>query len=225
MKRYPMRWLALGVASLAVVILAGSGPAAEFGNLAIVGDSITQGGQTPSYRHPFWKHLVDNGIAAGTDYTFVGSQTGFYQSQSAGIAALYRGETFANVHEGHWGWRAKWHNADEPLPAGRYDTANLGQGTIANWTGQSATFATGDTGVVAYTGSAAVPDTVVMMVGIKDLGDGTSAADVEGRIARMVQQYQAANGDVRLHVASPLPVGAGHASAGTINGRPPERRQ
>ena len=217
MRRCPMRWLALGGAILAVAIQAGSAPAADFGNLAIVGDSITQGGPTPSYRHPFWKHLVDGGIAAGTDYTFVGSQTGFYQSQSAGIAAGYRGETFANVHEGHWGWRAKWHNADEPLPAGRYDTANLGQGTIANWTGQAATFATTDAGVVAYTGSAAVPDTVVMMVGINDLGDGTDAATVESRIERMVQQYQAANGDVRIHVASPLPVGAGHGSAAAIN--------
>jgi len=66
MKRYPMRWLALSVAIVAVAILAGSAPAADFGNLAIVGDSITQGGPTPSYRHPFWKHLVDSGITAGT---------------------------------------------------------------------------------------------------------------------------------------------------------------
>jgi lysophospholipase L1-like esterase len=197
--------------------LAGSVPTTDFGKLALVGDSITQGGHTPSYRHPFWKHLVDHDVTAGTDYTFVGSQTGFHQSLSGGIPATYRGETFANVHEGHWGWRSKWLNADEPLPAGRYNANNLGQGTIANWTGQSATFATGNAGVLAFTASTSVPDTVVMMIGINDFGDGTSAADVESRIGRMVRQYQAANGDVRIHVAAPLPVGAGHASAATIN--------
>lgn len=207
------------VVAAGLSLVGGDPRAAEFGNLALVGDSITQGGQTPSYRHPFWKHLIDNGLTTGTDYTLVGSQTGFYQSQSGGIPATYRGQTFANVHEGHWGWRAKWHNADEPLPAGRYNTANLGQGTIANWTGQSATFATGNAGVLAYTGSTSVPDTVVMMIGINDLGDGASAADVESRIGRMVEQYQAANANVSIHVASPLPVGAGHGSAATINPR------
>jgi hypothetical protein len=34
----------------------------------------------------------------------------------------------------------------------------------------------------------------------------------------MVRQYQAANGNVRIHVAAPLPAGAGHASAGTMAG-------
>ena len=194
-----------------------AGAADPLGRLALVGDSITQGGPTPSYRHAFWKHLVDNGLVEGSDFTFVGSQTGFYQNQSAGIAATYRGESFANVHEGHWGWRAKWLNADEPLPAGRYDTANLGSGTIANWTGQSTAFATSNAGTVAYTGTTSVPDTVVAMIGINDLADGSSAAEVSGRVERIVRQYQAANPNVRVYVAPPLPLSASHGSAGSVN--------
>ncbi len=74
----PLTVVAVALAAWAGVSAAARGTG--FGNLALVGDSITQGGSTPSYRHPLWKHLEDNGLVAGTDYTFVGSQTGFYQS-------------------------------------------------------------------------------------------------------------------------------------------------
>lgn len=187
------------------------------GRVALVGDSITQGGPTPSYRYPFWKALVDAGLEHGRDYTFVGSQSGFYAGGKQAAAPDHDGEKFPNVHEGHWGWRAAWLAGAAPLPKGRHAAKNLGGGTVATWTGRSRTYVTADTGTVTYAGPVAVPETVVLMIGINDLADGIPAAQVAGHIRTIVGLYQAANANVHVHVCSVLPVAAKHAKAATIN--------
>lgn len=203
--------------------------ALDLGNLVFVGDSITQGGNSgsggatgsggyaaTSYRYDLWKALVDNGTA----FTFVGSQTGAYQSIAVNTPG-YKSSAFSNVHEGHFGWRASWENGSVALPSGRYDTNNLGRGTIANWTTGSGTFATADQGTLTYNNGSTkpgyTPDTVVVMIGINDIADGISAATAQSRIQSIVQQYQTANPNARIFVASTLNVSANHSLAATMN--------
>lgn len=70
--------------------------------IACIGDSITQGrgGDKPelSWRYPFWKLLIDNEIK----HEFVGSmKKGFTSTPEY---PDYKGRTFSNINEGHWGW-------------------------------------------------------------------------------------------------------------------------
>lgn len=216
-----------GLAFAALVCGSGSPLLAQqnFGNLVLVGDSITQGGpgsassyKGPGYRYQLWRHLADN---SGHTYTFVGSQTGAYSGGGTPESiSTYKTQAYNNVHEGHWGWRASWINGSVASPANRYNTNNLGQGTIANWTNQTGmptTFATANAGNVTYTGSTYAPDTVGIMIGINDLSDGVSAATVQSRIQLMVQQYQTANPNAKIHVFSTLPVSTKHGSSGATN--------
>ena len=119
------------------------------------------------------------------------------------------GQTFENVHDGHFGWRASWECARVSLPAGRYNTANLGNGTLLNWTGQSTTYATGNAGTLAYTGTTYLPDTASIMIGINDLADDittsgqsatTAATTIRNDVSTMIDQLRAANPAVRIHV-------------------------
>lgn len=208
---------AAALAMLVSVVAVAADPPPGLGKIALVGDSITQGGATPSYRYPLWKRLVDAGLEHGRDYTFVGSQAGFYAGGKQAATPDHRGQKFPNVHEGHWGWRSSWLAGATPLPRGRHGAKNLGAGSVANWTGRARTFVTADAGAVAYAGPVAVPDTVVLMIGINDLADGATAAQVTAHVRTIVGLYQAANPAVRVHVCSVLPVGAKHAKAAAIN--------
>jgi len=210
-----------GIALLAAWALTGVAAPADhdLGAICLVGDSITQGGPTPSYRYPLWMRLVDAGLVHGRDYEFVGSQTGFHAGGKTAATPDHDGQAFPNVHEGHWGWRAAWIAGAVPLPKGRHGTKNLGAGTAATWTGRARSFATADSGPVAYAGAVVKPDTVVLMIGINDLADGASAAAVATHIRTIVGLYQAANPAVRVHVCSTLPVSSKHAKAAAINPR------
>jgi lysophospholipase L1-like esterase len=184
-----------------------------------VGDSITQGGAfgayvAPSYRYPLWKHAVDHGAS----YTPTGSLTGAYKF-AAPFVPDYKSQTFVNVHEAHSAWQAAWANARVPLPFWAYNTDNVGSGTAENWTGQTSTYATSNPpSPKTYTGTTYIPDTVVLMMGINDLiGVGSTAAQTESDLKTVVEQYQAANANVRVHVASVLPLGTAHGAAATTN--------
>ncbi|MDX5418950.1 MAG: SGNH/GDSL hydrolase family protein [Hymenobacteraceae bacterium] len=64
-----------------------------------LGNSITQGDmQYVSYRYPLWQKLID----AGLNFEFVGSHT----VNDGGTPSFqpYKGQTFTNRNEGHWGW-------------------------------------------------------------------------------------------------------------------------
>ncbi len=179
----------------------------HYGKLVFMGDSITQGGNGhPSYRYQVFKRLAGKGVPinAAAGYKFTGSVTGAYIN-NAGSTPAVNGQTFENVHEGHYGWRAFWENARLPLPAGRYNTNNLGQGTILNWTGTGPsplTFQTGDTPTTkSYTGTSYTPDTISIMIGINDLADNNNSANqVVADIGTMIDQLRAANPSVRLHI-------------------------
>jgi lysophospholipase L1-like esterase len=193
--------------------------AEDFGKLVFVGDSITHGGRFggyvgPSYRYQLWQHAVDSGAS----FTPVGALAGAYESVVP-LTPDYKSNAFVNVHEGHSGWLVAWSDGRIPLPSWAYNTKNLGSGTAQNWTAQTTTFATADVpSPKTYTGTTYVPDTVVVMMGINDLaGVGSTASQTESDLKTLVQQYQAANANVRVYVASVLPIGTGHAAAATIN--------
>ncbi|SHK20106.1 protein of unknown function [Rubritalea squalenifaciens DSM 18772] len=172
-----------------------------YGKLAFIGDSITQGGAGhSSYRYQIFKNLAEKSVPknATTGYQFVGSVTGAYQN-NPGSTADHNGQSFDNIHDGHWGWRAFWENARVPLPSGRYNTNNLGQGTLLNWTGQSLTFETSDAPTTkAYTGTTYTPDTASILIGINDLAGGSSPTQVRDDISLMIDQLQAANPNVSI---------------------------
>ena len=186
----------------------------SYGNLVFIGDSITQGGAgQASYRYPVFKHLVDRAAS----YTFAGSVTGAFAFQNVtGSTPDYQGQSFSNVHEGHWGWRAFWENGRVPLPSSRRSN-NRGEGSILNWTGQAAPqqyeldFAGNnvdypDAGAsgTGNTGTTYVPDTVSIMIGINDLASGATPAQVRDDIGLMIDQLRGANPEVRIHVCKVL---------------------
>jgi len=184
----------------------------QYGKLTFIGDSITQGGNGdhPGYRYNVFKNLASKAVPdnATTGYKFTGSQSGPYNNSTITAPAV-NGQAFENVHDGHFGWRASWECARVALPAGRYNTANLGQGTLLNWTGQTATFATASAGTLAYTGTTYSPDTAVIMIGINDLADAittagqpaaTAASQVRDDISTLIDQLRAVNPNVRIHL-------------------------
>ncbi|MBP7275798.1 MAG: hypothetical protein KBA51_06320, partial [Kiritimatiellae bacterium] len=180
--------------------------ARHYGRLAFIGDSITQGGfGNPSYRYQVFKHLASAGVTnlAATGYAFVGSVTGALQNNAV-QAPEVNGQIFVNQHEGHWGWRASWECARVALPAGRYNVNNLGQGTVLNWTGQSATYVTADAGTLAYTAPTYVPDTASILIGINDIADGAAPTQVRDDIGTMIDQLRAANPNVRIFLNTTL---------------------
>ncbi len=179
----------------------------HYGNLVFIGDSITQGGNGyPSFRYQVFKNLANAGVPqdSATGYEFVGSQNGAYQS-NPGNTPNINAQAFVNRHDGHWGWRAFWANARIPLPGGRYNTNNLGQGTLENWLGTAVPdeFETADQGALAYTGTNYTPDTVVMKIGINDTGS-SSATQIRDDIATLIDQLRAGNARVRIHLCELL---------------------
>lgn len=192
----------------------------HFGRLVFLGDSITQGGNGdhPGYRYTVFRHLAAAGVPidAATGYQFTGSVTGAYQNVAV-TATNVNGQAFANVHDGHFGWRAAWECARVPLPAGRYDVNNLGGGTLLNWTGQAGTFATVDAGTLAYTGASYTPDMVSIMIGINDLADGVPATLVRDDIGTLVDQLRASNPEVRIFLNKVLHTNQGATRDAQVN--------
>lgn len=190
-----------------------------------IGDSITQGGLGfASYRYQIFKRLVDR----SANYTFVGSTSGAYQFQDVSTSTPnHGGQSFSNIHEGHFGWRAFWENGRVPLPASRRSN-NRGEGTVLNWTGQAAQYALNSAGdFVAYpdpsatgtgnTGTIYLPDTAVVMIGINDLADGTEPIQVRDDIATIIDQLRAANPSVRIHLNRLLYTNQGGAFQTTVD--------
>jgi len=187
----------------------------HYGKLTFIGDSITQGGNAnPSYRYTVFSHLADEAVpqSAANGYEFTGSVTGAYQG-NAGTTPDVNGQAFSNLHDGHWGWRSFWVNARVPLPASRR-SSNRGEGTLLNWTGQASPQQyeiSGPTATVDYpdltatgtgnTGTTYVPDTVVIMIGINDLGDDNNSANqVISDLGTLIDQLRTANPNVRIHL-------------------------
>ena len=209
-ERYAHRFFEAGVAT------------PDYGKFVFIGDSITQGGNgNPSYRYTVFKHLADRSAT----YTFTGSVTGAHQNNS-GATPDHNGQTFLNQHDGHWGWRVSWENARLPLPSSRRSN-NRGEGSVLNWTGQATTYELNTAGnFVPYpdpaasgsgnTGTTYIPDTVSIMIGVNDLADGSSPAQVRDDIGTMIDQLRAANPNVSIFLNHILPTNQSAAMQSSI---------
>ena len=188
----------------------------DYGKTVFIGDSITQGGNGhPSYRYQVFRHLATNDAS----YTFVGSLTGAY-NWSAVATPDVNGHSFTNQHDGHWGWRAFWQNGRVPLPSGRR-SANRGEGTVLNWTGQATQYELDTAGnwvdypdpaasATGCDGTVYTQDTAVVMIGANDIAESANQQLLDD-VHLMVQQLQSANPDSMIYLTTVTYVGSGHS--------------
>lgn len=164
----------------------------DFGNIAFVGDSITQGAglgnsatdKSLSYRYPLWKIFVSNGIA----WNPVGSMSTFFDGSSASSSQTpdFHGNVYDNTSEGHYGWKTF------DVVNGR-DGGNSGSGKLSDWLGNTEYYPEG------------YADTMTLMLGVNDLSLGYTIEDTANYAKQIVQAYQNANGNVKSYVFSVLP--------------------
>lgn len=162
--------------------------ASDFGSIAFVGDSITQGGGAAnelSYRYSLWKCFVDNNV----DYDPLGSTTIFRSTGSdTSLAKDYLGKSFNNRNEGHYGWRTFWMING---PSGQQ--ANTGSGKLSDWLSNPEYYPDGSA------------DKMTLMLGVNDLSQSYTVESTAAYSKQIVQTYQAANSNVKSYVFSILP--------------------
>ena len=134
----------------------GSGDASDnLGNIMYVGDSITHGVNSGSYRWAMHKIFVDNGIS----YNPQGYRTGCF-SGPVGMNSSYGGSLFVNQHSSQSSARA-YEIAGTKVGGNRFDYS-----TIQNWLGQSDIKRDGKT---PYTGKTWTDvNTFFLMIGTND---------------------------------------------------------
>ncbi|MCR5183729.1 MAG: hypothetical protein K6B46_03410 [Opitutales bacterium] len=183
----------------------------DLGNIVFIGDSITQsdGTHAVSYRYSLWKNFVDNDVA----YNPVGSMKNYFGgATSSALVTNYRGETFDNTNEGHFGWDAPWITTGttdgrngSTFPSG---TTTTGKG-LSDW-------------IDTY--YSALPDTATVLIGINDLSRNNDHRDFNNLLANqkaIVEVLQAKNANVTVHMFSLLPSGQGSWSNGLNPGTAP----
>ena len=154
-----------------------------------LGNSITQGNmEHPSYRYRLWKKLID----AEVDFEFVGS----HNENQGGIPALpaYKGKTFSNVNEGHWGW-----NADQILNGNRDQPS---KGELRKW-------------LKKYQ-----PDVVLMHLGTNDMFRNHDLDETVAELREVVRQIRAEAPQVTILMAKLIPAysqAAGEQAVNNIN--------
>lgn len=173
-------------------VSAGTDP---FGEIAFVGDSITQGAgenlnsrdKSRSYRYHLWKIFLSNGV----EWNPVGSQTIFRDGSVASATQTpgFRGRTYVNRSEGHYGWTGAGF-----LGGQSGAQPNSGTGTLSAWLADSGSYPSGKA------------DTVTLLLGINDLNAaGATYESVAANARKIVAAYQKANPKVAVHVFSVLP--------------------
>jgi len=180
---------------LSTLLIAGTLPSlaatSDLGNIVFIGDSITQSNGTSavSYRYPLWKHFVDSGAT----YSPVGSMNFYWQDgrpTTSTLAPTYRGYTFDNTNEGHFGWDIAWLGNGE----GGKNRANTWSvsGGLSEW-------------MDTYTGT---PNTATILMGVNDLSRGTSTYTDDAIIANtrsVVDTLLTKAPSVEVHIFSVLP--------------------
>lgn len=189
--RLPLSLLAALLAAVSPSTTIASGT--DLGNVMFVGDSITHGVNSGSYRWALHKIFADNGIS----YNAEGVKTGNY---SGGVTAgtSYGGLVFNNEHSSQASARA-WEIS------GRKDGGRFNGSNIDNWLGLSGTKTNG----TAYTGptftGADTPDTFFLMIGTNDLlSDGNKNDSLSANLDRITNDLLGVNGDMNTIVNSML---------------------
>lgn len=152
--------------------------AKDFGDVVIIGDSITQArGGTYGYRYNLWKKLIDGGHT----FDYVGSHTQNYDYDTSYPA--YNGHVFDRDNEGHWGWKT----LDILVNTTKNNTS--GSGNLQQWLG-------------GYT-----PDTALILIGANDVkySTGYSAADTDNFIGIIISLLKTDNPNVKIYLGSMIP--------------------
>ncbi len=187
--------------------------AADLGTVMYVGDSITHGISSGSWRWGMHKILTDNAVS----YNAVGVMTGNSASYPSGLAAgtVYGTEAFNHLHSSESSARA-WEIA------GRTQGSRFGGSNITNWLGQSDTKVDG----TAYTGATFTgenaPDTYFMLIGTNDLLSDGNNATLSSRLSTVTENLlgdmdtihasmRASNADAKLVVLN-IPCWTTHAN-------------
>ncbi|OKL42109.1 hypothetical protein A3841_08945 [Pontibacter flavimaris] len=139
-----------------------------------MGNSITQGNtEHPSYRYRLWQKLID----AEADFEFVGSHT----VNEGGTPAFpaYKGQTFTNRNEGHWGWRA-----DEILNGLGNDKPNRLKTWLRDYS----------------------PDLVLLHLGSNDVMQEQPVAETIGELEEVVKEIRKTNPAVVILLAQLTPL-------------------
>lgn len=187
---------------------------AALGNVMYVGDSITHGVNSGSYRWSLHKIFVDNGIS----YTPKGVNSGNF---SGGITTgtVYGNQVFFNVHSSQSSARA--YEISGRQKGGRFNNSN-----IQNWLGQSTIKTDGS----AYTESTFTgnntPDTFFLMIGTNDLlSDGNSATlgdrietatqTLLGDVSTIVGSMQQSNANANIIITT-IPTWTQHANGNSV---------
>ncbi len=136
-------------------VLNGAEAPAELGRVMFVGDSITHGYGTSSYRWDLHKILVDNGVK----FSVVGvTQENLRPDRGTKAGTLYGGVPFNNRHSAMSAERA-WEVAGRANTSGR-----LGNSNIFDWLGLDATY----TGPYRIDPATEMPDIFVLLIGTND---------------------------------------------------------
>lgn len=157
---FPLRSALLACSALFTTVASASVSDGNLGNVMYLGDSITHGINSSSWRWAMHKIFTDNGIS----YTEKGIMTG---NSSGGVASgtSYGGRVFQNVHSAAASARTyEIAGRADGLRYGRFGGSN-----IKNWLGLSTEKTQGG----AYTGQTFTgdntPDTFFLLVGTNDL--------------------------------------------------------
>lgn len=136
-------------------VLSAADTPSDLGNIMFVGDSITHGFGTPSYRWPLHKVLVDNGVKFVAVGVTQGNQNPRFCVEPG---TPYAGVPFNNRHSAMSSERA-YEIAGRINKSGR-----LGNSDIMDWLGLDTTYK----GEFKLDIPAQTPDVVVMMIGTND---------------------------------------------------------
>ncbi len=145
----------------------GFAPAAKLGNIMYVGDSITHGVDSASYRWPLFKIWVDNGV----EHREVGVNSGNWRG---GVAqnTPYSGQIFRNRHSAISSERA-YEIAGRINQSGRLENSN-----IHDWLGLNTSY----TGKRRIDPASDMPDTFIMLIGTNDTLSDSGRDGIHSRI-------------------------------------------
>lgn len=143
-----------------------------------LGNSITQGNQKhPSYRYELWKMLID----AEVDFEFVGSHDVNKDGATPAVkGSTYKGQTYTNRNEGHWGWRT-----DEIL------NGRTGEQRLKQWLKTSK------------------PDVVLVHLGTNDMFQNQSVEQTIDELREVVIQIREENAEAIIFMAQLIPADEG----------------
>lgn len=169
---------AAGVGLVSWASTEAQGKTPELGKIMFVGDSITHGYGSPSYRWPLHKILVDSGVK----FTVVGVSEG---NMSGGVepGTTYAGVEFNNRHSAMSSERAY-------EVSGRINkSGRLGNSNIMDWLGLDKSYK----GDFRLASSRETPDIFVMLIGTNDtLSDYGSKGGIGGEDGAHLKEVQEA---------------------------------